>query len=182
MLVKTLEIARIADKYSVIICKEILELGGGSTLNPAKEDMRITRINGYPVDSGQLFCHPLALCHKGWEVKGIVISMSEKIMGSFYCELVYRPRHSAFPDARKERGWACDIADTKSRNGKLLCHRVKENDIWKLILASNQRLFRERSITLINNENDIRMRDYCRFEDRLRNDLPSRVVRVAEPE
>ncbi len=51
MLVKSFEVARIADKYAVIICKEILELGGCGILNPAKEDVCIARIDGYSVNS-----------------------------------------------------------------------------------------------------------------------------------
>ena len=51
MLVKTFEVACISDKYSVIVGKEILELGGCGALNPAKEDVRIARIDGYSVNS-----------------------------------------------------------------------------------------------------------------------------------
>ena len=129
MFIQPFEVARIADKYAVILGKEILELGGCGAFYSAEKDMGVARIDGYSVNSRQFSCHSFTLCHKGWEVEGIVISMSEEIMGSLYCKLVYRPWHPAFPYSGKERGRTCDIADTKSRNGKFLCHGVKENDI-----------------------------------------------------
>lgn len=51
MLVKTLEIACIADKYAVIICKEILELGGCGILNSAEKYVCVAWIDGYPVNN-----------------------------------------------------------------------------------------------------------------------------------
>ena len=50
MLVKTSKVACISDQYAVVVGEIVLELGGGSALNPAKEDVRIAWIDGYPVN------------------------------------------------------------------------------------------------------------------------------------
>ena len=99
MFIQPFEVARIADKYAVIVGKEILELSGCGVLNSAEKDVGVARIDGYSVNSRQLSCHSFSLCHESREVEGIVNSMSEEIMGSLYCKLVYRPRHPAFSDS-----------------------------------------------------------------------------------
>ena len=79
-----------------------------------------------------------------------------------YRELVYRPRHSAFPYAREESGRACDVAEAKAGNGELLCHGVEEEDVLGTRhTGANQRLHSEWCIALVNNEYDIRVRGYC---------------------
>ena len=53
MLIQPFEITCISDKNTMIISKEILELRGCDALNPAKENVGVTWIDGYSVNSRQ---------------------------------------------------------------------------------------------------------------------------------
>ena len=51
--IQPFEVTCISDKNTMIISKEILELRGCDALNPAKENVGVTWIDGYSVNSRQ---------------------------------------------------------------------------------------------------------------------------------
>ena len=110
-------------------------------------------------------------------------SCSVRKEGGFQCQRVDRPRHFVLPDTCRPFLPGGQVADAQSRNAETFRQGMEQYDVGPCggFMRRKQHAWGEILITLVYDEQDVRMLRGQPFHLVVGKDGPGRVVRIADP-